>query len=56
MGDAGVGMGVYAAALWLVGRAQALPELADPALDQGALLISIREAQRRSRPRKAPAA
>lgn len=54
-GDPGVGMGVYAAALWLVGRAQALPELADPALDQGALLISIREAQGRPRPRKAGA-
>ncbi len=51
-GDPGVGMGVYAAALWLAGRIQALPELADPALDQGALLISIREAQDRSRPRK----
>lgn len=52
-GDPGVGMGVYAAALWLLGRAQALPDLADPALDQGALLLNIREAQSRSRPRKA---
>lgn len=52
-GDPGVGMGVYAAALWLVGRVQALPDLADPALDQGALLISIREAEGRSRPRPA---
>lgn len=30
-GDPGVGMGVYAAALGLVGRADALPSLADPA-------------------------
>jgi len=55
-GDPGVGMGVYAAALWLVGRVQALPELADPALDQGALQISIRETLGRSRSRKGAAA
>lgn len=35
-GDPGVGMGVYAAALWLVGRTPALAALADPALDAGA--------------------
>ena len=27
-GDAGVGMGIYATALWLIGRAGAIPELA----------------------------
>jgi hypothetical protein len=44
-GDPGVGMGVYAAALWLIGRADALPALADPALDRGALELDLRQAQ-----------
>jgi transcriptional regulator with XRE-family HTH domain len=47
-GDPGVAMGTYATALWLMGRAGALPELADPALDRGALEMSIREAAKRS--------
>ena len=42
-----VGMGVYAAALWLMGRADALPDLADPALDRGALALDVRQAQER---------
>lgn len=46
-GDPGVGMGIYAAALWLMGRAEALPELADPALDRGALVLSLQEARER---------
>ena len=46
-GDPGVGMGVYAAALWLLGRADALPALADPALDRGALELDVREARER---------
>jgi hypothetical protein len=46
-GDPGVGMGIYAAALWLMGRAQALPDLADPALDQGALELDVRAARER---------
>ncbi|MFM8898393.1 MAG: XRE family transcriptional regulator [Burkholderiales bacterium] len=46
-GDPGVGMGVYAAALWLMGRADALPALADPALDRGALELDLRQAQAR---------
>jgi hypothetical protein len=46
-GEPGVGMGIYAAALWLMGRAQALPELADPALDQGALELDVRGARER---------
>ena len=36
-------MGVYAAALWLMGRADALPDLADPALDRGALALDVRQ-------------
>jgi transcriptional regulator with XRE-family HTH domain len=46
-GDPGVGMGIYAAALWLVGRVDALPELADPALDRGALELDVRQARER---------
>jgi hypothetical protein len=46
-GDPGVGMGVYAAALWLMGRAEALPDLADPALDRGALVMAVHEARER---------
>jgi transcriptional regulator with XRE-family HTH domain len=52
-GDPGVGMGIYAAALWLMGRAQALPDLADPALDRGALALNVREAQARQARRAA---
>jgi hypothetical protein len=46
-GDPGVGVGIYAAALWLMGRAEALPDLADPALDRGALALDVRQAQER---------
>lgn len=46
-GDPGVGMGVYAAALWLMGRSDALPGLADPALDRGALELDVRAARAR---------
>lgn len=46
-GDPGVGMGVYAAAVWLLGRADALPALADPALDRGALELDVRAARQR---------
>jgi hypothetical protein len=48
-GDPGVGAGIYATALWLMGRVQALPEAADPGTDRGALEMDVREAlQRRS--------
>src|SRR5213079_2980453 len=33
-GDPSVSAGIYATALWLIGRAQALPELADPNNDR----------------------
>ena len=46
-GDPGVGMGVYAAALWLMGRADALPSLADPSLDRSALEFDVRQARER---------
>jgi transcriptional regulator with XRE-family HTH domain len=52
-GDPGVGAGIYATALWLMGRIQALPELADPAQDRGALEMDVREAQQRRAVRSA---
>ncbi|MDZ5458089.1 hypothetical protein [Azohydromonas lata] len=42
--DPSVSMGVYATALWLMGRSQALAELADPAQDLGALEDAVRAA------------
>lgn len=46
-GDAGVGVGIYATALWLIGRAGAIPALADPSEDRGALESDVRKALRR---------
>jgi transcriptional regulator with XRE-family HTH domain len=46
-GDAGVGMGIYATALWLIGRAAAIPDLAAPSEDRGALESDVRKALRR---------
>jgi transcriptional regulator with XRE-family HTH domain len=46
-GDAGVSAGIYATALWLIGRVQALPDIADPNQDRGALEMDVREALRR---------
>jgi transcriptional regulator with XRE-family HTH domain len=43
-GDAGVGAGIYATALWLIGRASALAEAAAPAADRGALEGDVRKA------------
>lgn len=51
-GDPGVGMGIYAAALWLIGRADELPALADPAQDRGALELDLRAARERGAKRK----
>ncbi|MET4575869.1 helix-turn-helix domain-containing protein [Ottowia thiooxydans] len=47
-GDPSVSMGVYATALWLMGRAQVLPECASPEFDLGALEDSVRAAKTRS--------
>jgi transcriptional regulator with XRE-family HTH domain len=47
-GDPSVGMGVYASAMWLMGRVQALPEVAAPAADLGALEQDIRVAKARA--------
>jgi hypothetical protein len=46
-GDPGVSLGIVATALWMMGRASALPELADPEKDRGALELDVREAVRR---------
>ncbi len=46
-GDPGVGVGIYATALWMMGRAEALAELAAPAEDRGALEADVREALKR---------
>ena len=52
-GDPGVGAGIVATALWLVGRVTALGELADPQQDRGALELDVREATRRRAVRSA---
>jgi hypothetical protein len=43
-GEPGVGIGLYATALWLIGRDAALAELAAPDTDKGALEMDVREA------------
>jgi hypothetical protein len=55
-GDPGVGAGIYATALWMIGRSAALATLAAPGSDRGALESDVREAvARRTRlARKAP--
>ncbi len=46
-GEPGVAIGVYVTALWMIGRAQALVELADPKHDLGALEREVRRALKR---------
>lgn len=43
-GDPGVSMGIYATALWMMGRAGGLAEIAEPARDMGALESDVRAA------------
>jgi transcriptional regulator with XRE-family HTH domain len=52
-GDPGIGIGIVATALWMIGRAQELPELADPKGDRGALELDVRQAIRRRAVRSA---
>ncbi|WP_137896835.1 XRE family transcriptional regulator [Ramlibacter sp. 2FC] len=47
-GDPSVAFGAYASALWLIGRSQAIPELAAPQHDQGALESAVRAAKARA--------
>src|SRR5258705_8627146 len=55
-GDPGVGMGIYATALWLIGRAHALSDLAAPANDHGAIESDVRTAIKRRAVRSAASA
>lgn len=55
-GDPAVGAGLYAKALWLIGRVSALPALAAPAEDRGALAGDVREALERREARSAASA
>ena len=48
-GDPGVGAGIYATALWLMGRVDALPEVAAPEADRGALELSVSRSRAASR-------
>jgi transcriptional regulator with XRE-family HTH domain len=52
-GDPGVGAGIYATALWLMGTVAGLPELAAPAADRGALEGDVRRALQRRAVRSA---
>ena len=52
-GDASVGIGLYATALWLIGRVSGLPALAAPAEDRGALEGDVRAALERRAVRSA---
>ena len=55
-GDPGVSAGIYTTALWLIGRANALPQLAAPAEDRGALESDVRNALKRRAVRSAASA
>ena len=50
-GDPSVSIAAYAAALWLMGRVQALPEVAAPQNDLTALEQDVRAARKRERVR-----
>lgn len=52
-GEPGVSAGIYATALWLIGAADALPDLAAPGADRGALESDVREAVTRRAARSA---
>lgn len=52
-GDPGVSVGIYATALWLMGRVAALPAIAAPAEDKGALESEVRGAVKRRAVRSA---
>jgi transcriptional regulator with XRE-family HTH domain len=55
-GDPGVGAGIYATALWLIGRVNVLPALAEPREDRGALERDVRNAVKRRAVRSAASA
>ena len=45
-GDPGVGMGIYALAIWLMGRTQALADVSAPEHDMAALDVEIQRLRR----------
>ncbi|WP_345539972.1 hypothetical protein [Variovorax defluvii] len=47
MGDPAVSVGVYATAIWMIQRQEALATLADPAQDLAALEADVQAASRR---------
>jgi len=51
-GDPGVGMGIYAMAVWLLGRSQALAQVALPELDMAALDQDIAKAKQRGQAKR----
>jgi DNA-binding XRE family transcriptional regulator len=53
-GDPSVALGTYATALWLMGRSQALADLAAPEHDMGALESAVRAARTRSTRKSQP--
>jgi transcriptional regulator with XRE-family HTH domain len=55
-GDPGVGAGIYATALWLINRVNALPDLAAPGEDRGAIERDVRNAMKRRAVRTAASA
>jgi hypothetical protein len=52
-GDPAVGVGIYTTALWLMGRAASLADLAAPSEDRGALESDVRKALKRRAVRSA---
>ena len=50
-GDPGVGVGILASALWLIGRDSELTKLASPENDKGALEMDVRAAKQLGRER-----
>lgn len=50
-GDPTVSAGVYATALWLITRQDALAQVADPKEDLAALEAEVRQAEQRHKPR-----
>jgi transcriptional regulator with XRE-family HTH domain len=55
-GDPGVGAGIYATALWLIGRVDGLSAVAAPAADLGAIENDVRSAIKRRAARSAASA
>lgn len=52
-GEPGVGAGIYATALWLMGTVNGLPALAAPSADRGALENDVRKAMKQRAVRSA---